>query len=148
VRRCELRLALQPRLAGAKHLNRLENVIARMEWLDHRVAEGLLLDTEGYVIEGIAANLFIARNGSLLTPDLSRCGVSGVTRERIIDAAVRHGVPIRVAAITWDDLLGAEEAMLVNSLIGVWPVRALVDRAWTSTVWTSRIRDWLDGTED
>jgi 4-amino-4-deoxychorismate lyase len=147
VRRCQLRLALQPRLAGAKHLNRLENVMARMEWSDPEVAEGILLDTEGHVIEGISSNIFMVRNGVLHTPDLSRCGVSGVTRESIIDASMRHGVPIRVGATTWDELLDAEEVMLVNSLIGAWTIRSCENRIWTSTVWTTRIRDWLNGTD-
>ncbi len=147
VRRCRLRLALQPRLGGVKHLNRLENVIACMEWSDDAVAEGLLLDMDDRVIEGIATNIFMVRDGVLQTPDLSRCGVSGVTRERIIDAAVRDQAPIRVAAITWEDLLCADEVMLVNSLVGVWQVRKLAARTWASRGWTLRLRAWLDGAE-
>lgn len=148
VRRCRLRLAIQPRLAGVKHLNRLENVIARAEWADDTVAEGLLLDAEGHVIEGIATNIFAVRKGVLQTPDLSRCGVSGVTRERIIDAAVRDRVPLRVVDLSWDDLLGADEVVLVNSLIGAWRVRSLADRTWEGSEWTVRVRGWLDGAED
>lgn len=147
VRRCKLRLGLQPRLAGVKHLNRLENVIARMEWADDGVAEGLLLDTDDRVIEGIATNLFVVRGGVLCTPDLSRCGVSGVTRERIIDAAVHELVPMRIADLSWEDLLGADEAVLVNSLIGAWQIRRLAARTWADGEWTGRIRGWLDGSE-
>lgn len=148
IRRCRLRLAIQPRLAGVKHLNRLENVLARMEWSDPTIAEGLLLDTEDRVIEGTASNLFLVRDGVLHTPDLSRCGVSGVTRERIIDAALREGVPVRVAGISWEVLLSATEVVLVNSLIGVWQVRSLQSRTWADNTWTSRIRGWLDGADD
>jgi 4-amino-4-deoxychorismate lyase len=147
VRRCALRLAFQPRLAGVKHLNRLENVLARMEWSDPAVAEGLLLDIEDHVIEGIATNLFVVHDGVLHTPDLSRCGVSGVTRERIIDAALREKIPVRVADLSWDEVLGAEEATLVNSLIGVWQIRSLASRTWVRGNWTPRLRSWLDGAD-
>jgi 4-amino-4-deoxychorismate lyase len=148
VHRCRLRLGVQSRLAGVKHLNRLENVLARMEWSDPAVAEGLLLDAEDHVIEGIATNLFLVREGVLHTPDLSRCGVSGVTRERIIHAAVRERVPLRVAAIPWQEIMRSEEVILVNSLIGAWQIRSLESRRWACGTWTSRIRDWLDGAKD
>jgi len=147
VHRCRLRLAVQPRLAGVKHCNRLEQVLARMEWTDPALAEGLLLDTEEYLIAGISSNLFLVRNGVLLTPDLSRCGVSGVTRERVIDFAIEQALPLRVARLSWQDLLDADEAILVNSLIGVWQIRSADGRQWGRGAWTARVRDWLDGSE-
>ncbi|HCA26928.1 MAG TPA: aminodeoxychorismate lyase, partial [Betaproteobacteria bacterium] len=82
LRLCETRLGLQPRLAGVKHLNRLENVLARMEWTCLETAEGLMLDTEGRLISGTMSNLFLVRGNRLYTPDLSRCGVAGVQRAR------------------------------------------------------------------
>ena len=83
-----------------KHLNRLENVLARAEWSDPSIAEGLLLDEEGHVISGTMTNLFIVEGGSILTPALSRCGVAGVTRARVMEAAAkpRHGLPRRTAS--------------------------------------------------
>jgi 4-amino-4-deoxychorismate lyase len=148
VRRCRLRLGIQPRLAGIKHLNRLESVLARMEWSDPVVAEGLLLDVDDHVIEGITTNLFLVHESVLHTPDLSRCGVSGVTRERIIEAALRERVPVRVASMTWQEVLRAEEVILVNSLIGAWQIRSLESRRWTCGTWTLRFRDWLDDVDD
>ncbi|MET0218845.1 MAG: aminodeoxychorismate lyase [Burkholderiales bacterium] len=148
VHRCRLRLAIQPRLAGIKHLNRLENVLARMEWTDPAIAEGLLLDAEGYLTEGIASNLFLVREGVLHTPDLSRCGVSGVTRERIMAIALFERVPLRMARLQWQDLLHADEAILVNSLIGAWQIRCVQGREWDRGIWTPRIRGWLDASED
>ncbi len=148
VHRCRLRLSPQPRLAGVKHLNRLENVLARMEWSHPDIAEGLLLDTADHVIEGISTNLFLVHGGVLHTPDLSRCGVSGVTRERIIDAAVREAMPVRIATIAWQDVMSAEEAILVNSLIGAWQIRWLESRRWRQGTWISRLRGWLDGADD
>lgn len=122
---CELRLADQPRLAGIKHLNRLENVLARAEWSNIQIAEGLLLDQRGNVIEGVMSNLFILRSGVLLTPDLSRCGVAGVTREHILAWADQAGIPAKIQEIPLDALWDAEEVMMCNSLIGVWQVREI-----------------------
>jgi 4-amino-4-deoxychorismate lyase len=65
-----------------KHLNRLEQVLARAEWQDD-YAEGLMRDTKGLVIEGTMTNLFLVRDdGTLVTPDLSQSGVAGVMRAR------------------------------------------------------------------
>jgi len=127
---CSLRLASQPRLAGIKHLNRLENVLARMEWDDPAIAEGILLDEAGNVIEGTMSNVFCFRAGVLHTPDLSCCGVAGVQRERILDFAAKAGMVVRVGKLPLDMLMDAEEVMLCNSVIGIWPVREFNGRVW------------------
>jgi aminodeoxychorismate lyase apoprotein (EC 4.1.3.38) len=88
VRVCQLRLSRQPALAGIKHLNRLENVLARSEWQDPDIMEGLLLDDTGCVIGGTMTNLLAVRGRRLFTPDLSTSGIAGVTRERILAIAV------------------------------------------------------------
>lgn len=145
---CRLRLGFQPALAGIKHLNRLENVLARAEWSDAAIAEGLLLDIEGNAIEGTMSNLFIVERGALATPDLARCGVAGVTRERIIEYAGRHGIACHVTHIGCERLLEAEEVLLVNSIIGVWQVRALMGKTWGPGTLVTRIRQWLDEEND
>lgn len=144
VRLCELRLAAQPRLAGVKHMNRLENVLARAEWSDPAIAEGLLLDEAGNVIEGTRCNVFVVEDGALLTPDLSRCGVAGVTRDLVIAAASRNGLRCRVETISRRRLETATEVLLVNSLIGVWPVAALEQCRWTNFKVAPLVRKWLD----
>lgn len=144
VRMCELRLAAQPRLAGVKHLNRLENVLARAEWNDPAIAEGLLLDEAGHVIEGTRCNVFILEKDSLVTPDLSRCGVAGVTRDLVIAAAGRNGLRCHIEPISRQRLDNAREILLVNSLIGVWPVAALEQRRWTDFNIAPLVRKWLD----
>lgn len=141
---CSLRLGFQPALAGVKHLNRLENVLARSEWSDPDIAEGLLFDGEGNVIGGTMSNLFIVERDALATPDLSRCGVAGVTRDRVIEAAASHRIICRVEHIGLGRVLQAQEALLVNSLIGVWQVRALGDKAWAQGTLVARVRQWLD----
>lgn len=128
VRLCRLRLGHQPALAGLKHLNRLENVLARAEWRDPEIAEGLMCDTDGNVIGGTMTNIFVTAGDVLATPRLDRCGVAGVTRERVIEAAGGAGYSCSITSLTWNDVLGADEVFLVNSLAGIWPVRDLDGR--------------------
>ncbi|OHC91252.1 MAG: aminodeoxychorismate lyase, partial [Sideroxydans sp. RIFOXYD2_FULL_59_7] len=89
---CGLKLSRQPRLAGIKHLNRLENVLAAAECQAAGAAEGLLEDENGFVISGTRSNLFAVTGGRLSTPDLSASGVAGVQRDRVIAWAEQHGV--------------------------------------------------------
>jgi 4-amino-4-deoxychorismate lyase len=125
LRRCSLRLSHQPALAGLKHLNRLENVLARREWSDPSIVEGILLDWEEHVIGGTMSNVFAVTRGALATPRLDACGVAGVTRDRVIEAASALGIACAVTALSWNDLLSAGELFVVNSLAGIWPVREL-----------------------
>jgi 4-amino-4-deoxychorismate lyase len=122
VRVCRQRLAEQPALAGMKHLNRLEQVLARAEWSDPAIAEGLVLDTAGRLIEGVASNVFLVRAGSVHTPRLHRCGVAGVIRELLLRSVGAIGVPLRETDLTLDDLLQADEVFLTNSVVGIQPV--------------------------
>ena len=122
---CEIRLSHQPRLAGIKHLNRLENVLARMEWTDPDVPEGLLLDADGWVVEGTMSNIFMRLDDQLLTPDLSDCGVNGLQRDRILRHASRLGLAPKISRFNFPSLLKADEIFISNSLIGIWPVRQI-----------------------
>ncbi len=130
LRVCELRLSQQPRLAGIKHLNRLENVLASAENVAANFAEGLLLDAQDNVIEGIRSNVFMVSHGVLITPDLSQSGVAGVQRERVIAYAVQQAIPLQIRAISSAELLAADEVFLVNSMMGLWSVRACENRQW------------------
>lgn len=141
---CSLRLAHQPRLAGIKHLNRLENVLAAMEWSGTGCAEGLMLDESNHVIEGTRSNLFMVRKGTLLTPDLTRCGVAGVQRERIIEWANKAGIPCKTGNMTLADLADADEMFVVNSIIGVWPVHTLLDLVWTRFPISSLVQNGIN----
>jgi len=123
--RCRTRLADNPLLAGIKHLNRLEQVLARNEWQDPSVPEGLLQDSAGNVIEGTMSNLFLVSAGRLLTPDLSRCGVAGVMRAELLARAADAGIEVQIADISRQQLDHADELFVTNSVIGVWPVRAV-----------------------
>jgi len=140
---CRIRLAIQPALAGVKHLNRLENVLARAEWSEQEIAEGLMCDTDGNVICGTMSNLFAIKNGTLLTPELTRCGVSGVMRDLVIELAGSHGIPVQTTAIRIDDLLAVDELFVVNSVIGLWPVIALDRKAWNLGTLTAQLQRWI-----
>jgi 4-amino-4-deoxychorismate lyase len=144
VRVCDLRLGFQAQLAGIKHLNRLENVMARREWTDSSIVEGLLLDGASNVIGGTMTNVFIVESGALVTPELSQCGVAGVTRARVLRHAPLHGVHCNVTTISLQRLLDADELFVTNSLMGACQVRTLGEKRWTAGDVTNTVRHWLD----
>lgn len=126
---CSTALARNPRLAGIKHLNRLEQVLARAE-CPSPLTEGLMCDTEGYAIEGTMSNLFIVRHGTLITPDLSQSGVAGVLRAQVLALARDRGLDCREAWLRPAEVEAAEEVFLTNSIIGLWPVTRLGERTY------------------
>ena len=144
IRRCALVLSEQPRLAGAKTLNRLENVLARSEWSDAAISEGLVADAAGRVIEATMSNLFVVRYGVVTTPDLSRCGVVGAQRERVRELLTGAGFECRVADLSWSEVESADELFLTNSLIGAWPVTRMDERAWPVGRVTRRVQALIE----
>ena len=143
-RRCDLRLGQQPALAGIKHLNRLENVLARAEWDDPDIAEGLLCDQAGNVIEGTMSNFFVEREGTLLTPDLSRCGVAGIIRSVVMEEARSQGIALEEINICYEDVTTADALFLTNSVIGIWPIRELGGKEFAISPTTRTLMDRLE----
>ncbi len=127
LRWCRLQLSSQPALAGMKHLNRLENVLARAEWRDPRIHEGLLRDADGRVISATSANVFVVRGGGLFTPKLDHCGVAGVARAWILRRA-RRSMPVNECDLYESDVLAADEIFLSNAVRGIVPATRLGDR--------------------
>lgn len=125
LRWCTLRLGVQPALAGIKHCNRLEQVLARAEWSDARVHEGLLMDADGHVVCATAANLFALLDGHWCTPPVDRCGVAGVCREWAADR-----LDAREARLSAGDVEQADALFVCNAVRGILPVARLGDRAW------------------
>lgn len=119
-RLCKTRLGLNPTLAGMKHLNRLEQVLARAEWNNAAIQEGIMLDFNGQVIEGTMTNLFYAKNGELFTASLKNCGISGIIR-----AWIFQQLPVIEHDFFIDDLRNADEIFVCNSVIGIWGIREL-----------------------
>jgi 4-amino-4-deoxychorismate lyase len=137
---CKLRLGIQPALGGMKHLNRLEQVLARAEWTDPGIHEGILLDPEDHVISGISSNLFVVINGQLLTPRLDRCGVRGVMRAHVLKSFASRCQQRR---ITIDMLPEAEEVFLCNSVRGIIPVQSIGQWQYGIGPVTRELQDWL-----
>jgi 4-amino-4-deoxychorismate lyase len=119
---CRIRLGHNTALAGIKHLNRLEQVMARREWDTPDVQEGLMLDTAGQLVEGTMSNVFMVKGAVLITPDLALCGVAGIIRSRALELAKLHGIKTRIQSVQPDILMQADEVFICNSLIGIWPV--------------------------
>lgn len=124
---CRIAMALQPALAGIKHLNRLEQVLARSEVSGTGCAEGFVADTTGAIVEGTMSNVFLRQDRLLLTPDLQQCGVMGIVRAEILKRAGAMGLETRVRRIERTDVLAADEVFFTNSVIGIWPVRRAGD---------------------
>ena len=128
---CSTRWSRNPRLAGLKHLNRLEQVLAQQELRDG-VDEGLMLDTEGEVVSATSGNVFIVRQGKLYTPDLRLCGVRGVMRKQVIGAARALGFSVEECSLWPADFDRAEEAFITNALRGIRPMVQLEGQRWPS----------------
>jgi len=143
VRYCQIRLGINPALAGIKHMNRLEQVLARSEWSDIQIAEGLMLDHEGHLVEGTMSNVFLVKDGQLRTPLLDRCGVGGVMRSVLIGAAKTLGIPLLECRLTPEDLNLADEAFITNSVIGLWPVSCVEGKFLPVGPVTCELREWL-----
>lgn len=125
LRTLELRLGENPRLAGIKHLCRLEQVLARVELNETNEQEGLLLDTSGFVVGGTASNVFAVSGPTLLTPGIRRCGVKGVMRRVLLESCGQLGLRPEESDLAPQALRDADELFVSNSIFGIWPVRNL-----------------------
>ena len=132
VRWCELRLSRNPALAGLKHLNRLEQVLAQREWSDEAIGEALMLDTEGELVSATASNVFIVRDRGLHTPDLRFCGIRGVMRTQVLRVARELGMQAIEEPLWPHDLADASEVFVTNAVGGIRPVVALDDQRWNA----------------
>lgn len=121
----ETRLARQPALAGIKHLNRLEQVLARRECAARGWPEALMVTEDERVISGTMSNLFIVRDGALLTPAIRDAGVTGAMRACLIAGFAARGHSVNEMDLSLSDVTGADEVFCCNSAMPVWPVRAV-----------------------
>lgn len=129
VRWCDTRLSCQPLLAGIKHLNRLENVLARSEWSDPDIHEGLMLDQRGLLIEATMSNVYLVEGQRIVTPRLDQNGVQGMLRDWLFAHVPQLGYQLDEADIAPARLWQAEQVFLSNSLIGLWPVARIAGQA-------------------
>ncbi len=98
-------------------------MLARSEWHDPAVYEGIMLNQQDRVIECISSNLFMVdQSGGLITPALDHQGVAGIMREQVISLAEALNIQLNITHISPDDLQQASEVFISNSLIGILPV--------------------------
>ena len=141
---CSTRLGHNPVLAGIKHLNRLEQVLARNEWDSADITEGLMLDIDANVIEGTMSNLFaIFPDKKLRTPDLSLCGIEGIVRQSLLDHCGEFGYESEVCRLSLDDLYAADEIFFCNSVAGIFPVKRLAEHKYFSQHASTEIKQFL-----
>lgn len=124
---CDFRLSRQSRLAKIKHLNRLEQVLARSEW-DDEYQEGLVCDDNDNVIEATSNNIFFQIDGQLVTPDLSFSGVEGVMRKQIIEYCRSNSIAIEIRDIKLTEMSNIQAMFLCNSINMIWPVQSYCER--------------------
>lgn len=128
-----VQLSAQPLLAGIKHLNRLEQILAATQAKSERVDECLLLDQNGHLTSVVAGNLFLLREGTLLTPKLVNCGVLGTRRRLIIEKwAPAIGLAVHETTLTLPDLQDVDEIFYSNSLQTVRPIARLGGQNWST----------------
>ncbi len=148
VRVCRLRLAANPALAGMKHLNRLEHVLAQLELRGTDTEQGLLLDTSEHVVGGTSSNVFAVQQGQLLTPAIERAGIKGVMRRVVLAAAIKLGVRASERDLTLAEIANADELFMTNALFGIWPVASFDGRTLARGAVTQRLMQHLGVSPD
>lgn len=132
MRLCDTRLSENKTLAGIKHLNRLEQVLARSEWQD-QYQEGLMLNQAGQVVEGTMSNVFVQIGDEVITPLLNHCGVAGVMRSVIFDKLSDKNINCQQRQLELQILYEADAIFICNSIIGLWPVISLDNKSFPIT---------------
>ena len=138
-----VRLGENPALAGVKHLNRLEQVLAQGELRRRGLDELLMLSSSGRLVSGTMSNVFIVHDGKLLTPRIDRCGVAGIMRQVVLREARRAAIPVEEAQLGARHLKQGQEIFLTNARLGIWPVRALGTRELSPGPVTARLQALL-----
>ena len=126
----DVKLASQPLLAGLKHGNRLEQLMARRSW-QAGWHEAIVCDYAENVIEATQSNVFIVSDSVIKTPDLSYCGVAGVMREYVIEQAQKFGFEVQIVSLSVAELSQTDEVFVTNSIIGLWPVKQFQQHEFT-----------------
>lgn len=130
LRWCTTRLSRNAQLAGIKHCNRLEQVLAQAEWRDADIAEGLMLDTEGELVCGTMSNIFLVVEGRLITPDLRYSGIAGVMRKNVLRLAASLAIEIEQRAVRAEEVQAAQELFVCNAVRGIQPAISLEQQQW------------------
>ncbi|KNC88585.1 aminodeoxychorismate lyase [Trabulsiella odontotermitis] len=122
-----VRLGRNPHLAGLKHLNRLEQVLIRAHLEQTDAEEALVLDSEGWVTECCAANLFWRAGDTVFTPRLTHAGVNGIMRQHCLSRLAQSRYHVVEVSAREEAVQQADEVLLCNALMPVVPVKAFGD---------------------
>ena len=141
---CKTRIALQPSLSRIKHLNRLEQILARSEWQNNIIAESLMMDLNNNIIEGTMSNIFGIKKNIFYTPDLLKSGVEGVMRSIIIKLLKKKKKKIIIKNISHKELLKFEEVFICNSIFGIWPVIKIQNKKFIFGKETRELMNFFD----
>lgn len=115
-----------PALAKAT-ANYINSQLVKMEAVTNGYAEGIALDTHGYVSEGSGENIFLVQDGVLHTPPVSSSILPGITRDSVMALAVEAGIPVNCEAIPRGMLYTCDEAFFTGTAVEITPIRS-VDR--------------------
>ena len=140
---CRQRIGDAPMLAGLKTLNRLEQVLLKSELVSRNAVEGIVLNSRGFLTEGVSANLFWRRGKTVFTPDLARGGVDGIMRRQVMAMLKQMSIELRVVEAPLESLWQAEEVWLTNTLMGVVPVNGIEDIHYPAAVLSRRLQERL-----
>lgn len=120
-----------PRSSGearVKSLNYLNNILAKIEAQRAGCLEALMLNQEGLVVECTADNVFVIKNGELLTPAAVYGALEGITRKVVLEVARSLGIPCRETALALFDVYNADEAFMTGSGAEVMPITSVDGR--------------------
>jgi len=117
--------ALSPRI---KSLNYLNNILAKLEGLQAGCVEALMLNHKGEVAECTGDNIFLVRDGVLMTPPMDAGILGGITRDAVIELARGVGITVQEVALTRHDVYVADECFLTGTAAEVIPVVKVDDR--------------------
>ncbi len=147
---CEQQVSINESLAGMKHLNRLENVLARNEWdvKDNKIVDGLMLNANHHVIEGTMSNVFAVKDKQLLTPDLTQSGIKGIMRDEIINIANNIDIEVSITNMSINELAQMDGLFITNSLIGMKSIDKFIDNEYKATEVTILVFENLLKTKD
>ena len=132
LRFCEFPIFENLMLAGLKHLNRMDSVMARSEW-DDEFFDGVMLDNSGNIIDGTMTNVFFSRNKVLYTPIIKKSGINGIMRQVVIDNAKSFFKEVREIEIKKKTISTFDEMFVTNSVIKILPVTHLNNKKFKIT---------------
>ncbi|MFL2660898.1 MAG: aminodeoxychorismate lyase [Alphaproteobacteria bacterium] len=143
VKLCRFNINSNVYLSSLKHLNRLDSVMARSEWTSKEFFEGILLDSNGNLIEGTMTNIFFSRKNILYTPKIQDSGINGIMRQVVIEKAKLFFEKIVFKNIRRSDLRFFEEMFITNSVIKIIPVKSILEKKFIITNSTKKLINYF-----